>query len=144
MLGMNDGLVEVLSVSVGLAGVYGNPFYVALGGLIVGIGGALFMAIDVLTRVRAQKQVRLSVLTRLRIIARYATHILVDKVVGYVRGWRLREEIAKTVAEGARKSNVLDKIVAEKEYGIKEEKLESPLKSGLYAGIFYAIGALYH
>jgi len=78
---MNDGLVEVLSVSAGLAGVYGNPLYVALGGLIVGIGGVLSMAIGVLTRVRAQKQVRLSVLTRLRIIARYAIHILVDKVV---------------------------------------------------------------
>jgi len=59
-----------------------------------------------------------------------------------VRGWGLRGEIAKTVAEGARKSNVLDKIVAEKEYGIKEEKLESPLKSGLYASIFYAIEAI--
>ena len=52
MLGMNDGLVEVLSVSVGLAGVYGNPFYVALGGLIVGIGGVLSMAIGVLISVR--------------------------------------------------------------------------------------------
>ena len=36
VLGMSDGLVEVLSVTTGLAGAYGNPLYIALGGLIVG------------------------------------------------------------------------------------------------------------
>ena len=43
VLGMNDGLVEILSVTAGLAGAYGNPFYVALSGSVVAIAGALSM-----------------------------------------------------------------------------------------------------
>ncbi len=58
ILGMSDGLVEVLSVSAGLAGVYGNSFYVVLGSTIVGIAGALSMGIGAFTSVRAQKQVK--------------------------------------------------------------------------------------
>jgi len=141
VLGMNDGLVEVLSVSAGLVGVYGNPLYVALGGLIVGIGGALSMGIGALTSVRAQKQVRLGTLSRLGIAAKYATHILTSKVIGYLKKWGLREEEAKTIAEEVKRRGMLDKIVAEEEYGIKEEKLENPIKAGLYTGVFYAIGA---
>jgi len=53
VLGMNDGLVEILSVTTGLAGAYGNPFNVALGGLIVGIAGALSMGIGALVSARA-------------------------------------------------------------------------------------------
>ena len=41
VLGMNDGLVEVLSVTAGLVGAYGDPFYVAPGGLVVGAAGAV-------------------------------------------------------------------------------------------------------
>ena len=41
VLGMNDGLVEVLSVTAGLVGAYGDPFHVAPGGLVVGAAGAM-------------------------------------------------------------------------------------------------------
>ena len=53
VLGMNDGLVEILSVSTGLAGAYGDPFTVALGGAIVGVAGALSMGIGADTSVKA-------------------------------------------------------------------------------------------
>jgi len=141
VLGMNDGLVEVLSVSAGLAGAYGDPLYVALGGLIVGVGGALSMGIGAFTSVRAQKQVRLGVLTRLRVAAKYAAHILIEKVTKYMMRRGLREETARVIAEGARRRGVLDKIVAEEEYGIREERLENPLRAGIYTGLFYAVGA---
>ena len=53
VLGMSDGLVEVLSVTAGLAGAYGNPLSVAIGGTIVGIAGALSTGIGAFTSVRA-------------------------------------------------------------------------------------------
>ncbi len=55
VLGMSDGLVEILSVSAGLAGAYANPLYVALGGIIVGIGGALSMGLGAYISVKAQR-----------------------------------------------------------------------------------------
>ena len=55
ILGMSDGIVEILSVSAGLAGAYGNPLPVAIGGTIVGIAGALSMGISAYSSARAQK-----------------------------------------------------------------------------------------
>ena len=85
VLGMSDGLVEVLSVSAGLAGAYGNPFNVALGGLIVVIAGALSMCIGSFTSVRAQKQVRLGVLIRIFLASRYIPMFFRDRVFNYMR-----------------------------------------------------------
>ncbi|RLG73076.1 MAG: hypothetical protein DRO23_09555 [Thermoprotei archaeon] len=58
VLGVSDGLVEVLSATAGLAGAYGNPLSVAIGGTIVGIAGILSMGIEAFTSVRAQTQIR--------------------------------------------------------------------------------------
>jgi len=99
------------------------------------------MGIGVFTSVRAQKQVRLGVLSRLKIVARYAAHILIEKVVNYMTRRGLREETAKVIAEEAQKRGVLDKVVAEEEYGIREERLESPIRAGIYTGLFYVVGA---
>jgi len=45
VLGMNDGLVEILGTVTGLSAVYpGNPRMVGISGLIVGVAGALSMA----------------------------------------------------------------------------------------------------
>jgi len=43
VLGMNDGLMEILSVTAGLAGACGDPFMVGLSGLVVAIAGSLSM-----------------------------------------------------------------------------------------------------
>lgn len=40
------------------AGAYGDPFHAALGGLIVGFGGAISMAIGSYISVKSQKEVR--------------------------------------------------------------------------------------
>ena len=33
-------------------------------------------------------------------------------------------------------------VIAEEEYGIREERLEEPKKAGLYTGLFYIAGAM--
>jgi len=55
---MSDGLVEVPSVTAGLAGAYGDPLHTALGGLIVGFGGATSMAIGSYVSIKSQKEVK--------------------------------------------------------------------------------------
>lgn len=50
---------------------------------------------------------------------------------------------SKSIAEEASKnSELLGKMIAEEEYGLREEALENPAKAGLYTGTFYIIGAL--
>ncbi|NPA99487.1 MAG: rubrerythrin family protein [Crenarchaeota archaeon] len=142
ILGMNDGLVEILSVSAGLAGAYGDPIYVALGGSIVGIGGALSMAVGTYISVKAQRDVKLGTLERIKLAARYATNILVERVKASLlkRGYS-RDAVDKIGEDARANPDILSKIVAEEEYGISEESIENPRIASLYTGIFYIIGA---
>ncbi len=142
ILGMNDGLVEILSVSAGLAGAYGDPIYVALGGSIVGIGGALSMAVGTYISVKAQRDVKLGTLERIKLAARYATNILVERVKASLlkRGYS-RDAVEKIGEDAKANPDILSKIVAEEEYGISEESIENPRIASLYTGIFYIIGA---
>ena len=143
VLGMSDGLVEVLSVAAGLAGAYGDPLNVALGGTIVGIAGALSMGIGAFTSVRAQKQVRLGLLSRIKIAVNYVAHALYSRVVGYMSKKGFSRQTSESIAkEALRNKELLARIIAEEEYGLREEKLESPGKAGLYTGLFYIVGAI--
>ena len=142
VLGMNDGLVEVLSVSAGLAGAYGNPLYVALGGTIVGISGALSMGVGTFVSVKAQRDVRLGILERIKLTARLVGHLLTTRVKSYYMKRGFSESTSESVAqEAGKKPELLGKLIGEEEYGLKEEKLESPFLAGLYTGIFYVLGA---
>lgn len=142
VLGMNDGLVEILSVSAGLAGAYGNPVNVALGGTIVGVGGALSMAIGTYVSVKAQKEVRLGTLSRVKLASKYVANVYVSRIVSYMRKKGFSKEVAETIAEDAKKDNeLLGRLVAEEEYGLREEALENPRAAGIYTGVFYIIGA---
>ena len=142
VLGMSDGLVEILSVSAGLAGAYGDPLYVALGGAIVGVGGALSMGISAFTGARAQRQVRMSVLGRIRLASRHVASALVSRLRRILLEKGFSEPAVKAL-EGDLESNpeLLSRLVAEEEHGLTEERLEDPAKAGLYTGLFYVVGA---
>lgn len=142
VLGMSDGLVEILSVSAGLAGAYGDPLYVALGGAIVGVGGALSMGISAFTGARAQRQVRMSVLGRIRLASRHVASALVSRLRRILLEKGFSEPAIKAL-EGDLESNpeLLSRLVAEEEHGLTEERLEDPAKAGLYTGLFYVVGA---
>ncbi len=141
VLGMNDGLVEVLSVSAGLAGAYGDPMYVAIGGLIVGVGGALSMGIGAFMSVRAHKQVRLGLMVRLSAAARYAAELLIKKVVESLKKRGISEETALKVAKEMLQKGSLSSVDAIEGFGASEEVIGNPAKAGLYTGLSYAVGA---
>jgi len=142
VLGMNDGLVEILSVTTGLAGVYGNPFQVALGGLIVGIAGALSMGISTYASVRAQRQVQEGVLNRIVKTSRYVAHVFKERVAAHMLRKGYSERVSNAVAEESSKDHgMLSDFIAAEEHGLRKEALGKPLKAGLYAGLFNAFGA---
>lgn len=85
VLGMSDGLVEILSVAAGLAGVYNNSFNVAVASTIVGIAGALSMGIGSYTSVRAQRQVRAGILGNIRLASKYVAHLFKKRIEDYMR-----------------------------------------------------------
>jgi len=73
--GLSGGLVQVLSVSAGLAGAYGEPLKVSIGGLIVGLAGALSLGVGVYTSARAQRQVKLGILSGVKVATKCAPHV---------------------------------------------------------------------
>jgi len=142
VLGMNDGLVEVLSVTTGLIGVYGEPVYIALGGLIVGAAGALSMGIGAMAGARAQSQIHENILQRGGAAARYVGHIFRKRIKEYARRKGYSENLAEALAEeSTEKPERMTDIILEEEYGLKRESLENPFKSGLYTGLSYLLGA---
>jgi len=48
----------------------------------------------------------------------------------------------RIIAEEAREKQLVEKIIAEEEYGIKVGALGNPMESALYAGLFKVIGTV--
>ncbi|MCL7393759.1 MAG: VIT1/CCC1 transporter family protein [Thaumarchaeota archaeon] len=143
VLGMNDGLVEILSVTAGLAGAYGDPFTVGLSGLVVAIAGSLSMGIGAYAAAKSQKQVHEGVLGRVRLAARYTSQLFMKRIRSLMIKKGYREETADLIAgEVARDPSLLARTIAEEEHGLREEAIEKPASAGLYTGIAYFISSL--
>jgi len=138
VLGMNDGLVEILGVVTGLSAVYtNNPFIVAVSGLIVGIAGALSMGIGAFISVRSQRQVNEGIKEKLEIIfdirPEKALEDFQDKLINTGIPKELAEEISYKL--GKEKSSLKKLLV--------EDVTENEIKSGLFTGFAYLIGVLF-
>jgi len=143
VLGMNDGLVEILSVTAGLAGAYGDPFMVGLSGLVVAIAGSLSMGIGAYAAAKSQKQVHEGVLGRVRLAAKYASRLFMNRIRSLMVKKGYREEAADLIAgEIVQDPSLLARTIAEEEHGLREEAIEKPASAGLYTGIAYFISSL--
>ncbi len=70
VLGMNDGLVELLGVVAGLSAVYRHePHTVGASAVVVGIAGAISMGVGAFISVRSQRQVNEAIREREKILA---------------------------------------------------------------------------
>ncbi len=142
VLGMSDGLVEILSVTTGLAGVSGAPMIVAISGMVVGIAGAISMAIGTYTSTRSQRQVHEGILNRIASASKFVGHIFKERVLNYLEKRGYSKKLSGEVAdETARDRRLLSKVIAEQEYGVRQENLGSPTKAALYAGLSNLIAA---
>jgi predicted membrane protein (TIGR00267 family) len=68
--GMSDGLVEVLASLAGLSAIISDHFYIALGGTVVGIGGAISMALGAYLSQKSESEYKINELTKKSILER--------------------------------------------------------------------------
>jgi VIT1/CCC1 family predicted Fe2+/Mn2+ transporter len=138
VMGMNDGLVELLGAVTGLSAVYPTrPQIVAVNGLVVGLAGALSMAIGTWVSVRSQRQVNEGI--------RRKTDLLFS-----VAPRRAQAELARKLTESGMPADLTDevteKLASNKEAMIgllTEHTSVNEVRSALFTGAAYIIGLLF-
>ncbi len=139
VLGINDGLVEILGAVTGLSAVYPhNPLIVAVSSLIVGIAGSLSMAIGAFVSVRSQRQVNEGARERmealLAIDPQRAMRTYQGELMDSGIPAPLAEETARTLGKNQR---ALTNLILPSSDGDNE------LRSALFTGGAYLIGVIF-
>lgn len=138
VLGMNDGLVEILGAVTGLSAAYArNLLLVGVSGLVVGIAGALSMGIGAFISVRSQRQVNTSARQRMEVLFNVAPERAVaeyrERLVAAGLPDAISDEVASRLSDNrAALSKLLLKEVSENEW-----------RSGLFTGSAYLFGVLF-
>ncbi len=138
VLGMNDGLVEILGAVTGLSAVYlTNPMVVGVSGLIVGIAGSLSMGIGAYISVRSQRQVNEALKEKMEILFSIAPERAVEEFELKLEESGIPDEVAKEIAQKlGYNQEALKKLL------IKETD-EDEIKSGLFTGFAYLFGVMF-
>jgi len=138
VLGMNDGLVEILGTVTGLAAVYAaRPTLVGIGGLVVGIAGALSMGIGAFMAVRSQREVNAGKRERMRILFSVAPARATDDLAEHLTSIGIPAEVAAQItAKVGDNQQAIAQILA-------PEDNENELRSGLYTGVAYLFGVVF-
>jgi VIT1/CCC1 family predicted Fe2+/Mn2+ transporter len=138
ILGMNDGLVEILGAVTGLSAVYTrNPFMVALSGVIIGVAGSLSMGIGAFISVRSQRQVNEGIRNRMELIFRVSEDRAKEELREKLVSANLPEEIA---------ADVVDRLAGEEDAVMRllvEENQEDEVRAAIYTGLAYIIGVFF-
>jgi VIT1/CCC1 family predicted Fe2+/Mn2+ transporter len=134
------GLVLVLSTAIGLASVYDNPVFIGISGLVVGLTGALNTVVGFFFFGRTQKRVKEDILNRIKMTYDCVPLAYVSKVKSCMLKKDYDENICQDIADLAFEKHMVERIIAEEEYGIKEEGLGNPMENAIYAGLFKVIG----
>ena len=136
VLGMNDGLVELLGAVTGLSAVYvNNPIIVGLSGLIVGVAGSLSMGIGTYVSVRSQRQVNEGARKRLSIIFSLSYERAKKEVKEKLEEMGLSEDVSDTASDYIVKKGKPENIIP------KEDINEG--RSALYTGLAYILGVFF-
>jgi len=138
ILGMNDGLVEILGAVTGLSAVYlHNPLMVAVSGLIVGVAGALSMGIGSFISVRSQRQVNEGTRRRMELLFRVSEQRAKGELLDKLVSSGIPDDIAGDVAERICESReaVTNLLI--------EETHEQERRSAFYTGAAYAVGVFF-
>jgi VIT1/CCC1 family predicted Fe2+/Mn2+ transporter len=138
----SGGLVIVISTAIGLAGVYDNPLLIGLTGLIVGLTGAMNTVVGFYFFGRTSRRIKEDILRRIRMTCECAPQAYLRRIEKYMKGKDYSDDVALRIAEEAREKRMIERIIAEEEYGISEGALGNPLESALYAGLFKVIGTV--
>ncbi|MGB9666517.1 MAG: VIT1/CCC1 transporter family protein [Candidatus Cryosericum sp.] len=138
VMGMNDGLVELLGAVTGLSAVYPTrPEIVGINGLVVGLAGALSMAIGTWVSVRSQRQVNEGIRRR--------TELLFSVAPARAQA-ELAEKLTASGMPADLTEEITGKLASNKEamIGLLTEHAPSDeIRSALFTGAAYIIGLLF-
>jgi len=138
VLGMNDGLVEILGAVTGLSAVYpGNPKLVGISGLIVGVAGALSMAIGTFVSVRSQRQVKESIRSMTEVLFEVSPEKTVEELREKLIEGGMPRDVAEEIAE-----KLKDNPDAVKKLLLPETE-ENEVRAALYTGLSYLLGVVF-
>jgi VIT1/CCC1 family predicted Fe2+/Mn2+ transporter len=138
----SDGLVIVLSTAIGLSGVYNHSVLIGIAGLIVGFAATLSTVVGSYFFTRTEKRLKEDILKRIKLTCDCAPEAYQQRIEKYMKNKNYDPEIAKTIALEAREKNMIERIIAEEEYGIGEKTLGDPFMNALQSGLFKTIGTI--
>jgi VIT1/CCC1 family predicted Fe2+/Mn2+ transporter len=143
VLGLNDGLVSVLLLTIGLAGGNLTSTQILLGGLTSSLAGAISMALGEYIATKSQAQVTHAELTLEN------EHLLHHraKEIGQVRAFmqelNVKGELLDKVANSiCQRDEAMIRLMMAFEFGFQEELERSPLKAMLTSGLLFMVGSL--
>lgn len=137
----SGGLVTVLSTAIGFSSVYTDPVMIGITGLIVGLTGAMNTVVGFYFFGRTGRRINEDILQRIKTTTSCAPEVYLDRVKKYMRKRDYSEECAELIANEAMNKRLIEKIIAEEEYGIKG-KLPNPMESALWAGVFKVVATV--
>lgn len=137
----SSGLVTILSAAIGISGVYSDPFLIGVTGLIVGLTGALNTVVGFYFFGRASQRINEDILQRIKTICTCVPEVYLSRVKKYMLRRDYNEEIAELIANEAKDKKLIERIIAEEEYGIKGQ-ISNPINSAVWAGLFRIIGTV--
>ncbi len=138
----SDGLVIVLSTAIGLSGVYSHSVLIGVAGLIVGFAATLSTVVGAYFFARTEKRLKEDILRRIRLTCDCVPEAYQQRIEKYMKNKNYNPEIAKTIALEAKEKKMINRIIAEEEYGIGEKTLGEPFVYALQSGLFKTIGTI--
>ncbi|WP_203227579.1 VIT1/CCC1 transporter family protein [Calorimonas adulescens] len=138
IMGMNDGIVELLGAVTGLSAVYPtNPLFVGINGLVVGLAGALSMAIGTFISVRSQRQVNEGIKKKMSLLFSVSKERAKRELINKLAESGMPEDMSNEVAEriGENEDSMIGLLV--------EESDENELRSAIFTGLAYIIGVVF-
>ncbi|MEV0587248.1 VIT1/CCC1 transporter family protein [Nonomuraea sp. NPDC050310] len=143
VLGVNDGLVSVLCLILGVAGAGSSPTAVRLAGLAGLLAGAVSMAAGEWISVTAQVELFKGVLKELRGFVRSAPDALASMLAASLRKAGFSGETAQAAArEAAATEESLFAVSARRIVGIDPGELGSPWTAAISSFALFTVGGL--
>jgi len=140
---LSGGLVSVLSISIGVTGVSQDPIAVGITGLIVGLSSSVNTFTLFYFLARTQRYVKEKILGRVKVAVNIAPDVYAERVSGYMIENGFSAETSSRIADEAKRDpSIMERIIADEEYGIKPEALGDPYGTAFYSSIFRVFGSI--
>ncbi|MEM0120980.1 MAG: VIT1/CCC1 transporter family protein [Thermoprotei archaeon] len=131
--GVSDGLIEVLAVVSGFSGAFTSPLIVAVAGTIVGLSGALSMAVGAYLSTSSDVELAESEMKKARLQATISEDTLIARLSHMLTSKGLDQVSSANIARQLK--GIAHNLVA-------SEPEDEPKKSALYTAISYIGGAV--